>query len=159
MSGAGRLRAARGAVRLVIALAVVAGLGAIASARPVAAAGWPDSEYATTVVSTTSVLAPTKTGCANNLGLSVTYRWSSPAGGATRTDYVFGVYYQGVLQGSPTTPTAAATSVSTTGLLTSLLGGVTYTVRLQAASGAWRSAAVTGTFTTSVLGVITGCTW
>jgi hypothetical protein len=56
-------------------------------------------------------------------------------------------------------PAATATSVSTSGLLGTLLGGVTYDVRLRAVNNAWNSPVIMGTFSVSVLGVITGCTW
>jgi len=139
------------------AAGVVVALCALAGARPVEAA-WTDSEYATASVTSTSMVAPAKNGCSVNLGLSVTYNWVNASTGAPRTGYVFEVYQAGVLKGS-SSPAASATSVSTSGLLGTLLSGVTYDVRLSAANGLWRSPVATGTFAVTVLGVVTSCTW
>lgn len=141
-----------GAAGVVLMLCVVAG------ARPVEAA-WSGSEYATATVASTTMTAPTKNGCTIAiLGLSVTFNWTNPSTGAPRTGYVFEIYQGSTLVGSAA-PASAATSQSTSGLLSTLLGGITYDVRLRAANNLWRSAPVTGTFTTSLAGLITACSW
>lgn len=153
-----RTRLPRGVVAALPAVAAAVAVAAsVISATPVVAA-WSDAEYAGATVTATGMTAPTKTTCAVNLGLSVTYSWTNPTTGAPRTGYVVGIYRQGVLQASANVA-AGATSVSTSGLLTSLLGGVTYEVRLQAVNNAWASTAVTGTFSTTLAGLVSGCTW
>jgi hypothetical protein len=144
--------------RAVAAVAVPLTIAAVlAVATPVVAA-WADAEHAQATVTATGMTPPTKTTCANNLGLSVTYSWTNPTTGAPRTGYLFAIYRQGVLQASSTLA-AGATSASTSGLLSSLLGGVTYEVRLQAVNNSWASTAVTGTFSTTLAGLVSGCTW
>jgi hypothetical protein len=144
---------------LVSAVGAVLALCALIGARPVEAA-WADGEYATASVASTSLVAPSKVSCAPQplLGLYATYNWTNATTGAPRTGYAFEVYQGSTLLGS-SAPAASATSATTSGLLATLLGGVTYTVHLQAVNGLWRSPAVTGTFTTTLAGLITGCTW
>jgi hypothetical protein len=147
--------------RVVAAVAAVPLAAAIAvttlQTAPVEAA-WGDAEFSRATVTAIGMTAPTKTTCANNLGLSASFSWTNPTTGAPRTGYVFAIYRQGVLQASANLA-AGATSASTSGLLTTLLGGVTYEVRLQAVNNAWASTAVSGTFSTTLAGLISGCTW
>lgn len=138
------------------AAGAVVTLCALAGAGPVEAA-WVDPEYATVSVTSTSLVAPTKNGC-TNIALSATFNWTNPSTGAPRTGYVFKIYQGSTLVGSAA-PASTATSQATSGLLSTLLGGITYSVRLRAANNLWRSTAVTGTFTVSLAGLITGCTW
>jgi len=140
------------------ALGVVVALGALVGTQPVEAA-WGDGEHMSASVTSTSLAAPAKAGCSVAiLGLSTTYNWTNPTTGAPRTGYVFEIYQDGALRGS-TTLAASATSASTSDLLGTLLGGVTYEVRLRAVSNGWNSPVLTGSFAVSLLGLITGCTW
>lgn len=149
-----RRRAGWGAAALVCAL----GLSHTAALPQAVSAAWTDQELAAATIASTGVVAPTRNGCSIVLGLSVTYSWINPTTGAPRTGYVLEILRQGVVQAS-TTVAAGATSASTSGLLSTLLGGVTYDVRVRAVSGSWSSPAVTGTFSTTLAGLITGCTW
>ncbi|KZE89180.1 fibronectin type III domain-containing protein [Microbacterium sp. TNHR37B] len=149
-----RRRAGWGAVALVCAL----GLSPTAGLPQAVSAAWTDQELSAASIASTGVVAPTKNGCSIVLGLSVTYSWINPTTGAPRTGYVLEILRQGVVQASITVA-AGATSASTSGLLSTLLGGVTYDVRVRAVSNTWSSPAVTGTFSTTLAGLITGCTW
>ncbi|MDL9978991.1 hypothetical protein [Microbacterium candidum] len=144
---------------LIATIGLVIAAGALAASQPVTAA-WTDTEFATTSVVSTSLVAPTKTSCSVDvvLGLSATFNWTNPTTGAPRTGYVFQIYNGATLVGSAT-PAANATTQSTSGLLSTLLNSVTYTVQLRAANNLWRSPVATGTFTTTALGLITSCTW
>jgi hypothetical protein len=148
---------------MIASIGILIGATAMA-ASPSVVASWTDAEYATASITATSMSTPAKvTPCTvAPLGLSATFSWNAGAGGAPVDHYVVGVYQGGTLQGSETTVAPAATpptSVTTSSLLSTLLGGATYDIRVQAVRGNWRSPVAAGTFTTTLAGLVSGCTW
>lgn len=129
----------------------LSGLLASAVASPVATdAAWVDRETATAAALTAgSVAPPTGFRCTDS-GLldAVTFSWTNPSGGLTRTEYRWAV------TGTSSTSGALPANATSIRLTTGILGFGSWTFTLRAVGpGGWQSAPVTGrlSFTTGLL--------
>ena len=155
-------------MRLVDRLRVLLAAVAIVALVPIAAgpeqteAAWTDSEYATTAVSSGFVARPNPGQACTTALASATFFWTAGAGGVPRGGYVVSAFLDGAPVGTPQTYPANATQASTATLLSSLLGGRTYEIRVQAFVGSqptsWTSPRLVGTLRTTLAGLVTGCT-
>ncbi|MDR6905953.1 hypothetical protein J2X63_001639 [Agromyces sp. 3263] len=117
-------------------------------------AAWSDTEVGTGSFAAGSVTPVTTMTCTAGLLQPVTYNWTAPAGGLTRTGYRWTV--TGALSGSGTLAPAATSVTLSTGLLG--LGSGTFSL-YAVGPGGWESTAKTGTlsFATVVLDVLSSC--
>lgn len=144
----------RGRLRIVVAAAAVAAsVALIGTAQPTEAA-WNDGERATGTFASGSVAAVTQMTCTAGLLQPVTFNWTAPAGGLTRTGYRWTV--TGGLAGSGTLAAGATSLQLTNGLLG--IGSGTFSL-FAVGPGGWESAAKTGSlsFTTVVVNVNSTC--
>lgn len=143
------------ALRRLGAVAALAGALCLATAPPATTeAAWADAEVASGALTAGTVTPVTQMTCTAGVLQPVTFTWTAPAGGLTRTGYRWTV--TGGLSGSGTLA-ASATSVS---LTRGLLGLGSGTFSLYAVGpGGWESVAKTGTlgFVTVVLDVVSSC--
>ncbi|GAA5211641.1 hypothetical protein [Microbacterium kyungheense] len=142
--------------RGVAAALALAGILGVAAMEPTPTeAAWVGAEVGTSSSLQAGTVAPvTQMTCTAGLLQPVTFSWTAPAGGLTRTSYRWTV--TGGLTGSGTLA-AGATSVSlNTGILG--LGAGTFSL-FAVGPGGWEAVAKTGSlsFATVVLDVLSTC--
>lgn len=133
-------------------LACAAALAA-APPQPTTAA-WASPEYASGSFEAGRVLAPVSFRCGNDgAGTDVTFDWTAPVGGLTRTAYDWTLTSPGSNQPSVQTPLpAGATSLTVKSGLLAL--GESRVSLVARGPGGWASTPVTGRFTAAaVLGI------
>ncbi|WP_146145340.1 hypothetical protein [Microbacterium timonense] len=142
-------------VRRVAAVVALAGALCLVATPPAATeAAWADAENAGGAFTAGTVTPVTQMSCTSGLLQPVTFTWTAPSGGLTRTGYRWTV--TGGLTGNGTLA-ADATSVS---LTRGLLGLGSGTFSLYAVGpGGWESVVKTGSlgFVTVVLDVVSSC--
>ena len=138
----------KGRVRLVMTLvAVVIGAVALGTATP-SGASWTQTHYHNVTVTTPTVTPVTVMSCTAGALSPVTFNWTAPVGGLTRTGYSYTV--TGTITDSGTLAAGATSKQFTSGLLG--IGSGTFSLVATTASG-WTSVPKTGTlsFLTAIL--------
>ncbi|GAA2009406.1 hypothetical protein [Brevibacterium samyangense] len=137
----------------VCAAAVLLGTGALAGATRTTDAYWVNPEYASGTVTAGRVLPATNPTCIKPLLGNLTFEWSHPSGGLTRTGYRWEVRQPSLLGLLETTASgtlgANATSISPSVNLTALGQGEFRLYAVHRAPGAsvdWESVALVDTF-------------
>ena len=139
--------------RLSAAVVALAGVLCLASLAPASTdAAWTDKEVGSSGTVTAGTVAPvTAMTCTDGLLAPITFRWTAPAGGLTRTGYRWVVSGSWSLNG---TLAANATSQQfASGLLS--LGSGTFSL-YAVGPGGWESLVKTGSMS-YLTGLVTGC--
>lgn len=144
------------ALRVAILLAASVAAAAVGSGGMFVTteAAWVDPERATGTFTAGTVSPVTSMSCTSGLLQPVTFTWTAPVGGVTRTGYRWTV--TGGITGSGTLAANATSVVLTTGVLG--LGSGTFSL-YAVGPGGWESTAKTGTlgFVTVVVNVVSSC--
>lgn len=143
---------------LVIIALALAGVAGMPHPQPTLAS-WTTPQYASGSLTAGTVAAPTVLHCSGGLLTNLTFRWTAPVGGLSRSGYTWTVTPNGLgPSGSGSAPSSATSVTVPSNILA--IGTGTFSITATGPGG-WNSTPVTGSVTViGALGVpvSTSCT-